>query len=406
MPVLCIKGMLRLCVSKVLRLSIVVSVYGACVLSSHVALADATEEISTIESAGKERPSRVYLGLGLGMSRLDPDTSEVQTFSVNDRVGAGASVNVGVDINKPIALELHAADLGSAGLSPRGEIHYRVYGASALLYLPLGSNDVPRRNMREGFNLFGRLGVGRLENKDKGDLPFLQTNSTHVLLGAGVEYQASNGFGVRAEVTSFDEDVLYGQLAILYRLGGRAKQSVVQDDVQLASQSGTDAEIGDSQSIDAGTVATLSDSGMAENPEIESRAGLESDSAAEGRSGVQVASDECLIAPTLLKPIYFATNSSRLNNDSLQILLRLGESLRDCKTLELVIAGHTDSRGSHALNQTLSQKRASATAQYLTDMGVVASRLDSRGFGELNPISSNGTREGRQLNRRVELSLR
>tara|TARA_B100000787_G_scaffold167531_1_gene154480 strand:+ start:7835 stop:9208 length:1374 start_codon:yes stop_codon:yes gene_type:complete len=70
-----------------------------------------------------------------------------------------------------------------------------------------------------------------------------------------------------------------------------------------------------------------------------------------------------------------------------------------------MIEGHTDSTGSSALNDKLSAKRAAAVRDYLVENGVDASRLDSKGFGEANPIDSNDTRAGRTNNRRVELKV-
>jgi len=71
--------------------------------------------------------------------------------------------------------------------------------------------------------------------------------------------------------------------------------------------------------------------------------------------------------------------------------------------LRLEIEGHTDSVGSDALNQTLSQKRADAVLAYLIQQGVPAAAASAAGFGKNRPVASNETAEGRQLNRRVEL---
>ena len=70
-----------------------------------------------------------------------------------------------------------------------------------------------------------------------------------------------------------------------------------------------------------------------------------------------------------------------------------------------VIEGHSDSTGRAVSNQTLSAKRAVAVKDYLVQNGVDASRLDSKGYGEENPIDSNKTRAGRANNRRVEIKV-
>jgi len=72
-------------------------------------------------------------------------------------------------------------------------------------------------------------------------------------------------------------------------------------------------------------------------------------------------------------------------------------------SLKLAVEGHTDSVGTEALNQELSEKRAEAVRNYLTQQGVPESSTTATGFGKTRPIASNDTSEGRQQNRRVEL---
>jgi outer membrane protein OmpA-like peptidoglycan-associated protein len=72
-------------------------------------------------------------------------------------------------------------------------------------------------------------------------------------------------------------------------------------------------------------------------------------------------------------------------------------------TLNLAVEGNTDSVGTEAFNQDLSEKRAEGVRSYLTQQGVPASSTTATGFGKTRPIASNDTSEGRQLNRRVEL---
>ena len=73
--------------------------------------------------------------------------------------------------------------------------------------------------------------------------------------------------------------------------------------------------------------------------------------------------------------------------------------------LTVEVDGYTDNVGGEEPNETLSQKRADAVRDYLLQQGVSPSSLTSRGFGEGNPVASNDTSIGRQLNRRVELVL-
>jgi outer membrane protein OmpA-like peptidoglycan-associated protein len=71
--------------------------------------------------------------------------------------------------------------------------------------------------------------------------------------------------------------------------------------------------------------------------------------------------------------------------------------------LDIQAEGFTDSTGSDATNERLSQQRAEAVSSYLLSQGVVRERVTTRGYGAAHPVASNETREGRQQNRRVEL---
>ncbi|MDJ0740457.1 MAG: OmpA family protein [Gammaproteobacteria bacterium] len=72
----------------------------------------------------------------------------------------------------------------------------------------------------------------------------------------------------------------------------------------------------------------------------------------------------------------------------------------------LEVIGHTDSTGPEAYNQGLSERRAQAAADYLAGKGISASAMTVKGMGESSPVADNGTREGRAMNRRVEIITR
>lgn len=69
----------------------------------------------------------------------------------------------------------------------------------------------------------------------------------------------------------------------------------------------------------------------------------------------------------------------------------------------LEVIGHTDSTGPESYNQGLSERRAQAAADYLAGKGVGASRITTKGMGESSPVADNATRDGRAMNRRVEI---
>ena len=73
--------------------------------------------------------------------------------------------------------------------------------------------------------------------------------------------------------------------------------------------------------------------------------------------------------------------------------------------MQIEISGHTDDKGSDTYNQKLSENRAKSVVDYLTEKGIKKERLEFKGYGESQPISSNETEEGQQLNRRIEFKI-
>ena len=73
--------------------------------------------------------------------------------------------------------------------------------------------------------------------------------------------------------------------------------------------------------------------------------------------------------------------------------------------MKIEIGGHTDSRGSTAYNQRLSESRARAVVEYLSSKGIDSRRLKFKGYGSSKPIDTNSTEEGRARNRRVEFTV-
>ncbi len=100
--------------------------------------------------------------------------------------------------------------------------------------------------------------------------------------------------------------------------------------------------------------------------------------------------------------IHFEINKAHLRKESLNILDAILLQLKKQPSVKLEIRGHTDSSGTKAYNQKLSERRADAVMEYLIKGGISPSRLTSQGYGETKPIASNKTRAGRKKNRRTE----
>lgn len=122
-------------------------------------------------------------------------------------------------------------------------------------------------------------------------------------------------------------------------------------------------------------------------------------------TGVNVSRNGDNITLNMPGSITFASNSADLNAQFFSALDGVDMVLKEYDKTMIEIAGHTDSTGSLALNQSLSERRAQTVASYLTSKGVNSKRIITVGAGPSHPIASNDTPEGRQQNRRVELTI-
>ena len=108
---------------------------------------------------------------------------------------------------------------------------------------------------------------------------------------------------------------------------------------------------------------------------------------------------------TILKNIFFETDSFRLKSESKEQLREIVVFMQKNSKLVIEIGGHTDNKGSESYNFNLSAKRADAVVKYLTDNGIASSRLKSKGYGFSNPIADNLTDDGKARNRRTEFKI-
>jgi outer membrane protein OmpA-like peptidoglycan-associated protein len=104
-----------------------------------------------------------------------------------------------------------------------------------------------------------------------------------------------------------------------------------------------------------------------------------------------------------LSDVLFDTGQSTLRPVAREKLAKISGIVLAYPDLKLAIEGNTDSVGSDAMNQQLSEQRAGSVRDYLAKENIPAASMTSRGFGKTQPVASNDTAEGRQQNRRVEL---
>lgn len=110
-------------------------------------------------------------------------------------------------------------------------------------------------------------------------------------------------------------------------------------------------------------------------------------------------------ATLVLQDVVFETGKADLKAGAAQRLQPLAQYLQANPSVKVRIDGHTDSQGSDAYNQQLSQARAQAVRTALAGMGVAPERITALGHGEAQPVADNKIAAGRQQNRRVEVTL-
>ena len=161
--------------------------------------------------------------------------------------------------------------------------------------------------------------------------------------------------------------------------------------------------------------ATLTLTGTAPSEEI--KAGVEA-AAKSGWPDLQVINNiaitgaapscdnlQATIDADLAAPVKFETGSDRLTADGKQQLAAVVPSVKACAGVKLVVVGHTDSTGTDAINQPLSENRAKTVAAYLVSEGIPADSVSSEGVGSSQPVASNDTEAGRAQNRRTEIEV-
>jgi outer membrane protein OmpA-like peptidoglycan-associated protein len=107
----------------------------------------------------------------------------------------------------------------------------------------------------------------------------------------------------------------------------------------------------------------------------------------------------------VLKNIFYDFDKANLRMESMSELTRVLEVLNEMPALKIEVSSHTDSKGSDEYNNKLSQARAQSVVDYLVSKGVKPDRVIAKGYGKAQPVATNETEEGRQLNRRTEFRI-
>ena len=107
----------------------------------------------------------------------------------------------------------------------------------------------------------------------------------------------------------------------------------------------------------------------------------------------------------VLNNIFFETGKATLTPQSRLELEKAIELMRVNPSMIIEIGGHTDNVGDDNYNMKLSHDRAKSVRDYLVNGGINSERIQAKGYGELNPVATNDTEDGRKANRRTEFVI-
>jgi outer membrane protein OmpA-like peptidoglycan-associated protein len=374
-------------------------------------------------SANAEWPdeANLYVGAGIGQSRLDPDL-EKSNYNNDENSPWAWKLTGGMDINDYISVEGFYSDLGSVKLKPDGEIRYQMFGANGLLHIWAYGDEREKGSIA----LYAKAGINHMVN-DSSDVGYDKINTTQLMGGIGVEAYFQSKFSVRFEIESYDTDALLVSLNLVKRFGFESKKVEQKEftdlvdsmvSLNLAKRFGPESEKVAQKEFVA-MVDSLPETASGPGIVMLAPVVLDSDS-----DGLIDDDDECPNTPkgmrvdnvgcatfigevsNLISNVQFETDSSIITEPSKVILNKVAGMLLSYTNIDVEVQAHTDNVGSAFHNNSLSQRRAKSVVKYLTEKSIVESRFRSSGFGEEKPIADNNTKAGRAINRRVEFKLK
>jgi outer membrane protein OmpA-like peptidoglycan-associated protein/opacity protein-like surface antigen len=372
-----------------------------------------------------------YIGAGALAAELEPRVNQSE-FVVSESLNAGGQLFLGGDLTRFLSLEGYYRYLGESELTrgnESGSILYQTAGVSGLLYVVSSRGHLGLRN-RTGLMLYGRAGVGYLENTSD-DIEFVRLQSTHIATGVGLEYGFNNGFALRAEFLNHDADARDINVALIKRFGRKGERDLT---VPSGMVEVSPEEVAGEPKVPEPAVAAppppppppppprrrpppprrrrrrpwrpqpppppipdwdADDDGILD----------EYDSCADTKVGALVDAKGCAFSG-ILKGITFASGSDQLTDEGRRILDEVAHAMSVNPKVEIAVEAHTDNRGEAVANMKLSQRRSASVVSYLADTGGVdLARMKAVGFGESRPVQSNRTAAGRTANRRVEIRV-
>lgn len=300
----------------------------------------------------------VYVGGNLGLSDLSP-TSDSSSIDGSDHA---MSLQAGYDINDAVSVEISVSDLGSAQLSSSqgqtGSVSYSDAGVSVLVYGFRQHSKSSGKNAHNGFAVYARLGANHVE-ADYNQPGEEDSSDTALMAGVGAEYGWENGLGARAELSIRSDEVKTVNFGLVKRFRSKADKAMAEATIKATERLATSEPLWSNRlSITFPTIHLDSI----------------------GKQG-------------------------KLNHEQQTALDQLATSLKRHDSLELVVRGHSDPRGSVSEKLKRSRDGAILVSRFLQSRGVRGNRLHLRSYGDTKPYRHGGRKAADNQHRRVEFDL-
>ena len=351
--------------------------------------------VGTLAMAGTAH-SETELGVGLGLYKMD------SSRDVDNDVAGKISLGYRYD-SMPWGAEIAYTDV-SAEDDADASFDASLFQVDGLYHF----------DKQGGWEPYLAAGIGEIRTDSSSG----KDSDGFINFGGGARYALSSGLDLRADLRSIrtddtDANDMVATLSLIFKLGEKDSGLMpVNEDIPLP-QGPIDSD-GDGV-MDPSDLCPDTPAGTPVDA-----AGCPLDSDADGVTddkdqcpdtapGLKVDSSGCpMLGSEVVSfnlDVEFETDSAQIRPGFQEDIEDLAEFLTEFANTQVLLGGHTDSVGSAAYNQTLSQKRADAVKRALVWQGIDASRIEAVGFGEARPIADNATRAGREQNRRVVASV-
>ena len=340
-------------------------------------------QINTTQDASFLDEMDIYLGAGLGISRLNPKTDQ-SGFSIQDDQDSGWRMSAGWDWNSSITIEGYYSKLGKVTLnnneqpaSNNATLDYQAIGVHGV-YHHFVRGD---RYLKNSWAVFAKVGASKILNEAAG-VEYQQNSKMQMSTGLGVEYILQNDWSVRADFEAFDQDANMFSLSVVKRYGFSKKRfnRFLASISLLPSTAAGGDEDGDSVQ-----------DGLDDCPNT--------------KPNYKVNEVGCAFFEGKMAQVTFESDSVNMQDGSKFNLDDIANQLINQPFLRMRVVAHTDDKGSKKYNKELSERRSKEVRRYLLTKGVKRKQLLISGEGESQPIADNLSAKGRAINRRVEFQV-